>query len=94
MKTTLWIENLDSRETRPDLLRLFSPHGVVHDASVIVDRDFLRRTGVTGRVEMRSPAAATASIDALNGSFHHGLRISVRLAVRAEIRTATRPVTN
>ena len=90
MNNTLWIENLDSGEDRRALARLFAHIGPVRDAAVVIDRDLLRRSGGTGRVEMRSSAAATAAIKALNGSVYHGLQISVRRARPSEIHRSSR----
>ena len=66
MATKLYVGNLAYGVSNTDLENMFTPHGTVQSAQVIMDRDTGRSKGF-GFVEMGSGNEATAAINALNG---------------------------
>jgi RNA recognition motif-containing protein len=62
-----------------DLENMFTPHGSVQSAQVIMDRDTGRSKGF-GFVEMGSSNEATAAINALNGKESDGRQLTVNEA--------------
>lgn len=79
MGKKLYVGNLTYSTTDADLQRLFSPHGQIQTAQVVVDRDSGRSKGF-GFVEMSSDAEARAAIDALNGKEEGGRALTVNEA--------------
>jgi len=75
----LYVGNLTYGMTDSDLQNLFTPHGTVHSAQVIMDRDTGRSKGF-GFVEMDSGEAAQAAITALNGQDVNGRALTVNEA--------------
>jgi RNA recognition motif-containing protein len=75
--------------TNTDLENLFTPHGTVQSAQVIMDRDTGRSKGF-GFVEMSSSNEATAAINALNGKESDGRALTVNEARPREDRGSSR----
>jgi cold-inducible RNA-binding protein len=85
----LYVGNLSYEATDSDLQNLFSPHGVVQSAQVIMDRDTGRSKGF-GFVEMNSGDEAQAAITALNGQQNNGRALTVNEARPREERGGSR----
>ena len=79
MATNIYVGNLPFSTTSDDLENLFSQYGDVSRAQVISDRDTGRSRGF-GFVEMEDEAAATAAIEATNGSDLGGRDLKVNVA--------------
>jgi cold-inducible RNA-binding protein len=75
----LYVGNLSYETTDGDLQNLFSPHGIVQSAQVIMDRDTGRSKGF-GFVEMNNGDEAQAAIKALNGQERNGRALTVNEA--------------
>ena len=74
-------------EVNDDRLReLFSPHGTVESANVIIDRSTGRSKGF-GFVEMSSEAEAQVAITGLNGTNVGGRSLTVNVAKPRENRS-------
>lgn len=89
MATKLYVGNLTYGVTSTDLESLFTPHGTVQSAQVIMDRDTGRSKGF-GFVEMGSSTEATAAINALNGKESGGRALTVNEARPREDRGGSR----
>ena len=76
MAKKLYVGNLTYETTDSDLQNLFSPHGSVQSARVILDRDTGRSKGF-GFVEMNTGEEAQAAITALNGQETNGRSLTV-----------------
>ena len=74
----IYVGNLPFTTTDSDLRQLFSSHGEVTSASVVMDRESGRSRGF-GFVEMDATNAATA-ITALDGRDHGGRSLRVNEA--------------
>jgi len=74
----IYVGNLSYSMTSDELERLFSEHGQVDSAAVIMDRDTGRSRGF-GFVEMPDDAGHKA-IEALNGADHGGRKLNVNEA--------------
>src|ERR1700689_1082209 len=85
MGKKLYVGNLSYNTTGSELEQLFSPHGKVHSAEIIADRDTGRSKGF-GFVEMDSEDEAKAAIAALNGQEHGGRALTVNEAKPREER--------
>ncbi|HLU52376.1 MAG TPA: RNA-binding protein [Acidimicrobiia bacterium] len=79
MSTNIYVGNLAFGTTSSDLEKLFSEHGQVSSAQVIVDRESGRSRGF-GFVEMPDPQSASQAIDALNGRSVDGRTLTVNVA--------------
>ena len=79
MGQKLYVGNLSYDMTDSDLSNLFSAHGGVRSAQVIMDRDTGRSKGF-GFVEMESAEQAQAAINALNGQEVNGRALTVNVA--------------
>ena len=79
MATKLYVGNLAYGVSDTDLEAMFTPHGTVQSAQVIMDRDTGRSKGF-GFVEMGSSSEATAAINALNGKEVEGRKLTVNEA--------------
>ncbi len=79
MGKKLYVGNLSYDMTDSDLENLFTPHGTVQSAQVIMDRDTGRSKGF-GFVEMDSGDQAQAAIAALNGQEVNGRALTVNEA--------------
>jgi RNA recognition motif-containing protein len=79
MGKKLYVGNLAYGVTNSDLEQMFSAHGTVESAQVIMDRDTGRSKGF-GFVEMGSDAEAQAAIQALNGKESDGRALTVNEA--------------
>ena len=89
MAKKLYVGNLSYDVTDSDLENLFSPHGTVQSAQVIMDRDAGRSKGF-GFVEMNSDQEAQAAITALNGTESNGRALIVNEARPREERGGSR----
>jgi len=85
MGKKLYVGNLSYETTNTDLENLFSPHGTVQSAQVIMDRETSRSKGF-GFVEMDSNDQAQAAIKALNGQESNGRALTVNEAKPREER--------
>lgn len=80
METTkLYVGNLSYSVTDSSLSEMFSEHGNVQSAKVIMDRETGRSKGFAF-VEMSSQAECQKAIDALNGKDHDGRALKVNEA--------------
>jgi len=86
MGKKLYVGNLGYDVTSSDLEHLFTPHGTVQSAEVIMDRMTSRSKGF-GFVEMGSDQEAQAAINALNGKDHNGRALTVNEAKPRESRS-------
>ena len=84
-KKKLYVGNLSYEVSDSDLEQLFSPHGTVESAQVIMDRDTNRSKGF-GFVEMGSDSEAQAAISALDGQDQGGRALKVNEAKPREPR--------
>ncbi len=89
MAKKLYVGNLTYETTDSDLQNLFSPHGSVQSARVILDRDTGRSKGF-GFVEMNTGEEAQAAITALNGQETNGRSLTVNEARPREERSGSR----
>jgi RNA recognition motif-containing protein len=79
MGTRLYVGNLPYTISDAELSEMFSEHGSVASAQVIIDRATGRSKGF-GFVEMGSDAEAQAAIEALNGVQNGGRTLTVNEA--------------
>ncbi|MDP1797893.1 MAG: RNA-binding protein [Planctomycetaceae bacterium] len=79
MATKLYVGNLSYGITSSKLEELFTAHGEVRSAQVVMDRDTGRSKGF-GFVEMGSPQEAQTAINALNGKEIEGRALTVNEA--------------
>ena len=86
MAKKLYVGNLSYEVTNASLEQMFTPHGNVRSAQVIMDRDTGRSKGF-GFVEMTNDQEATAAITALNGQQVEGRALTVNEARPREERT-------
>ena len=75
----IYVGNLPFSATNADLEELFSQHGSVDSAAVIMDRDTGRSRGF-GFVEMSNDEEARAAIESLSGSDMGGRPLTVNEA--------------
>lgn len=76
MPKKIYVGNLSYSVDDQELESLFSQHGTVSSARVIIDRYDNRSKGF-GFVEMEDENAASAAIEALNGQDHMGRELKV-----------------
>ena len=86
MAKKLYVGNLPYGFSDTDLQNLFTAHGEVQSAQVIMDRDTGRSKGF-GFVEMNDGTQAQAAITALNGQEINGRALTVNEARPREERT-------
>ncbi len=86
MGKKLYVGNLSYDVSNSDLDAMFSPHGTIQSAEVIMDRDSGRSKGF-GFVEMNSDAEAQAAIAALDGQDQGGRALKVNEAKPREPRS-------
>jgi RNA recognition motif-containing protein len=79
MGKKLYVGNLTYEVTNSELEKLFTPHGTVESAQVIMDRDTGRSKGF-GFVEMKTDQEAQAATAALNGQEVNGRALTVNEA--------------
>jgi RNA recognition motif-containing protein len=79
MSKKLYVGNLPYSINDDDLHQLFSQHGTVASANVIVDRETGRSKGF-GFVEFDEESEADAAIDAMNGQDVDGRQLRVNEA--------------
>lgn len=89
MGKKLYVGNLSYSTTSSDLEQMFSAHGTVESAQVIMDRSTGRSKGF-GFVEMSSNDEADAAVTALNGSQKDGRTLTVNEAKPREDRGGSR----
>ncbi len=82
----LYVGGLPYQVTEGTLREIFSAHGTVESATVIMDRMTSRSKGF-GFVEMSSEEEAQAAIDTLNGTDLEGRNITVNVAKPREPRS-------
>jgi len=87
MGKKLYVGNLSYAMTNESLGTLFSAHGAVDRAQVIMDRDTNRSKGF-GFVEMANAAEADAAIAALDGKDNDGRNLKVNEAKPREERSS------
>jgi cold-inducible RNA-binding protein len=87
--TKLYVGNLAYGVSNTDLENMFTPHGTVQSAQVIMDRDTGRSKGF-GFVEMSNTDEAQAAINALNGKESDGRALTVNEARPREDRGGSR----
>jgi cold-inducible RNA-binding protein len=85
MGAKLYVGNLSYDVGNSDLEEMFTPHGSVKSAQVIMDRDSGRSKGF-GFVEMGDDGEASAAISALNGRDLNGRTLTVNEAKPREDR--------
>jgi RNA recognition motif-containing protein len=85
MGKKLYVGNLSYDMTSSALEALFTPHGTVQSAEVIMDRSIGRSKGF-GFVEMGSDQEAQAAIQALDGQQQDGRALKVNEAKPRESR--------
>ncbi len=86
MGKKLYIGNLGYDVSSSDLEAMFSPHGTIQSAEVIMDRSTGQSKGF-GFVEMDSDSEAQAAITALDGQDHGGRALKVNEAKPREPRS-------
>jgi len=79
MGKKLYVGNLSANMSDSDLQQLFSSHGIVISAKVIIDRDTNQSRGF-GFVEMADDGEALAAIAALDSKDHDGKVLNVNEA--------------
>lgn len=89
MAMKLYVGNLAYGVSNTDLENMFTPHGTVQSAQVIMDRDTGRSKGF-GFVEMGNGGEAQAAINALNGKEVDGRALTVNEARPREERSGSR----
>lgn len=85
MAKKLYVGNLSYDVDNAQLHELFSAHGNVQSAEIIMDRDTGRSKGF-GFVQMSTDDEATAAINALNGQQNGGRALTVNEAKPREER--------
>jgi RNA recognition motif-containing protein len=85
----IYVGNLNFQSTDDDLRNLFSQHGQVNSALVVVDRNSGRSRGF-GFVEMEDDEAAQKAIAKLNGTELAGRNLKVNEARPRAIRGKSR----
>lgn len=89
MAAKLYVGNLAYGVSNTDLENMFTPHGTVQSAQIIMDRDTGRSKGF-GFVEMGNNNEAQAAISALNGKESDGRALTVNEARPREDRGGSR----
>jgi cold-inducible RNA-binding protein len=79
MSKKIYVGNLPWSTTSTELEQMFAPHGTVHSAEVISDRETGRSRGF-GFVEMETEEGMNAAIQALNGQDMGGRPLTVNEA--------------
>jgi cold-inducible RNA-binding protein len=85
MGSKVYVGNLGFDVENRELEEMFSAHGSVRSAQIIMDRDTGRSKGF-GFVEMSADGEATAAISALNGREFRGRALTVNEAKPREDR--------
>ena len=89
MALKLYVGNLAYGVSDTDLENMFTPHGAVQSAQVIMDRETGRSKGF-GFVEMGNSDEANAAMSALNGKEVDGRKLTVNEAKPREDRGGSR----
>jgi RNA recognition motif-containing protein len=87
MNKKLYVGGLSYSVTDSQLQQLFTSHGTVESAKVVMDRDTDRSRGF-GFVEMSTQEEAEKAIAALNGTQHEGRSLTVNMSKPREDRPA------
>jgi RNA recognition motif-containing protein len=87
MNKKLYVGGLSYSVTDSQLQQLFTGHGTVESAKVVMDRDTDRSRGF-GFVEMSTQEEAEKAIAALNGTQHEGRSLTVNMSKPREDRPA------
>jgi cold-inducible RNA-binding protein len=87
MNKKLYVGGLSYSVTDAQLQQLFSSHGTVESAKVVMERDSDRSRGF-GFVEMATQEEAEKAIASLNGTQHEGRSLTVNLSKPREDRPA------
>lgn len=87
MNKKLFVSGLSYSVTDSQLQQMFSGHGTVESAKVVMDRESDRSRGF-GFVEMSTQEEAEKAIAALNGTQHDGRSLVVNLSKPREDRPA------
>ncbi|HOF19240.1 MAG TPA: RNA-binding protein [Phycisphaerae bacterium] len=77
--TNIYVGNLPYSVNDAELQQMFSEHGAVKSAKVVMDRETGRSRGF-GFVEMPDDAEAQAAIAAMNGQDMDGRKLVVNVA--------------
>lgn len=85
MGKRLYVGNLNYATTDDDLRTLFSEHGAVTSAQVVMDRDTGRSKGFAF-IEMSSEGEAKTAMEALNGTELRGRALRINEAKPREDR--------
>jgi RNA recognition motif-containing protein len=88
MGNKLYVGNLSYNVTDSDLQTMFTPHGTVQSAQVIIDKYSNQSKGF-GFVEMGSDQEAQSAINALNGQQNDGRALTVNEAKPRENRSSS-----
>ena len=88
MAQKLYVGNLSYSVSSSDLQQLFTPHGTVRSAEVIMDRTTGRSKGF-GFVEMETNEEAAKAIQSLNGQQQDGRALTVNEAKPRETRSGS-----
>ena len=88
MAQKLYVGNLSYNVSSSDLQQLFTPHGTVRTAEVIMDRTTGRSKGF-GFVEMETNEEAAKAIQSLNGQQQDGRALTVNEAKPREARSGS-----
>lgn len=89
MGTKIYVGNLGFDVVDSELEEMFTPHGTVKSAQIIMDRDTGRSKGF-GFVEMSADSEAAAAIEQLNGREFKGRALTVNEARPREDRGGDR----
>lgn len=79
MASKLYVGNLSSDTTGPQLGQLFAQHGAVESAEVVLDSETGEGKGF-GFVQMGSAQEGEKAMEALNGKEYDGRALNVKLA--------------
>jgi RNA recognition motif-containing protein len=86
----LYVSNLGNNVTDEDLKNIFTPHGEVSSAKIILD-SFNGASRGFGFVEMPNDEEAQKAIDALHNSDYKETKLSVQVARPKEERKGSYP---
>jgi len=89
----IYISNLAATVTDKDLNELFSPHGVVQSAEIVLD-GFTGLSRGFGYVEMADDASGQHAVAALNKSSYNDRVISVAVAAPKQVHKGSYKVGN
>lgn len=79
MNKKLYVGGLSYSVTTEQLHDMFSAHGTVESANVVIDR-YTNKSRGFGFVEMSTQQEAEAAISAMNGASHSGRTLTVNMS--------------